>query len=131
MAGKPTVVVLAFNDLARDPRAGRQIEALLPRYDVIAAGYGPPAVPVKKFLKIAQRRRSFPEKIHAAAQLLAGRYEEFHWGMEPMRSARAALAQEQFAGIVTNDVESLPVALEAARGKPVLVDLHEYAPREF
>ncbi len=36
-----------------------------------------------------------------------------------------------FDVLVSNDAVSLPVALEVAAGRPVVADLHEYAPLEM
>jgi hypothetical protein len=47
------------------------------------------------------------------------------------RAAASLLADVQFDLVLANNVATLPVALAEARGRPVLVDLYEYAPREM
>jgi hypothetical protein len=55
-----TVIVLAFSDLARDPRVNRQIRFLADSYDVVAVGYGPPDVPGVRYIPIANTPPSPP-----------------------------------------------------------------------
>jgi glycosyltransferase involved in cell wall biosynthesis len=55
----------------------------------------------------------------------------FYWSRQHVRAAAAALRERTFDLFVANDLDALPVALELARGAPVLFDAHEYAPLEF
>ena len=66
-----------------------------------------------------------------AADLLSGRYERHYWGMAHVRELRERLKDARADVVVANDIEALPLALEAAKGAPVILDAHEYAPREY
>jgi hypothetical protein len=41
------------------------------------------------------------------------------------------LQDAPFDLVIANDINAVPVALELAAGRPVVADLHEYAPRQF
>jgi hypothetical protein len=49
-----TVLIIAFSDLARDPRVNRQIRFLTGTYDIVAVGYEPPDVPGVRFIRIGE-----------------------------------------------------------------------------
>lgn len=124
------VLVLSLSDIQRDPRVFRQIEFLRSRYPVIAAGTGIFEVDGVHSYTIAIQRRSPTSRARALWCLKTARFEEFYWSQSHVVRALADLAQVTYAFVVANDIETLPLALRIARGGPVLVDLHEYSPRE-
>ncbi len=48
-----------------------------------------------------------------------------------MRKAKGQFSDKCYDLVLANDIDTLPLALFAARGAPVLFDAHEYAPRQF
>jgi hypothetical protein len=63
--------------------------------------------------------------------LLAGRNAAAYERVPAVRETRAALTGVEFDVLVANDAVTLPIALEVAAGRPVVADLHEYAPLEM
>ena len=70
----PSVLVIAFTDLKRDPRVNRQLVALQGRYQVIAAGTGDPELEAVRFVGCRRAPRPLVAKLREAAGLLLRRY---------------------------------------------------------
>lgn len=126
-----TVLVVSFTDLKRDPRVSRQIEALRQHYRVIAAGLEDPALEGVRFVRCRRAPRTFIAKAKEAAGLLLRRYETYYWGQQHVVEAMSALAGVDADVVIANDIEALPVSLRIARGGKVILDAHEYSPREL
>jgi hypothetical protein len=127
-----SVLVLSFTDLATDPRVHRQIRALSDRYHVLAAGTAPPGIREVEFFAVPPREtRRFARKALSALLLKLGRYERYYWSQPQVRWCLSALAQTRPAVIIANDVSTLPLALRLKSARGVILDAHEYAPREL
>jgi hypothetical protein len=124
-------LVISFTDLSRDPRVRRQIQALRLRYDVVAAGGADPQLDGVQFIACTRAARSFADKAAEATGLLLGLNERCYWRQAHVAAAREKLREVRADVVLANDFEALPVALEVAKGAPVVLDAHEYAPREF
>lgn len=124
-------LVLSFTDLGRDPRVNRQIRFLARDFRVTAAGLGDPGIEGVEFLPLRGPEGSRIARALAAPLLVSGRYERYYWSRPEIRQARERLSGRQADLFVANDIEALPVVLEAAGKTPVLFDAHEYAPRQF
>jgi hypothetical protein len=127
-----SVLVISLTDLANDPRVDRQITALSARYRVLAAGTAPPAVEGVRFFAIPPRQgRTAARQAWSALQLKARRYEDYYWSQSQVRWCLDALAGERPSAIIANDVVTLPLALRLESECGVILDAHEYAPREL
>lgn len=125
------VLVLSFSPIRTDPRVMRQIRALEDRFGLTVAGFGDRPSGDFEFHDIGAAPASLPAKALKAAMLLAGLNETYYWRMSFVQNALAALSGRSFDLVIANDVNSLGVALYLAGGAPVLLDAHEYSPREF
>lgn len=147
---RPLIACLAFSPIARDARVLRQAHALAAIGDVVVYGYGPRGDDGRDlgggavFAPIgAPARGALADRIAKAALLGLGRvaprrwraalYHRWYWRYDLYQRARIALVAHAPDVIVANDWNALPVAVEAGRalGAGVVVDLHEYAPRQF
>jgi hypothetical protein len=108
----PLALVIAFTDLARDPRVHRQIRALKSRFEVMAAGTGDPRVEGVQFVRCARSQRGLFAKAAEAACLLLGQYAAHYWGMAHVRELRERLQGAKADVVVANDIEALPLALD-------------------
>ncbi len=126
-----TVAVLSFTNLETDPRVNRQIRWLASRYSVVAVGLADPRIPGVRFVPCRFESRGFAGKLGVLLRLLFRRHEAHYWSQAHHRQARELLSGMTLDAIVANDLEALPVVLAAANGSPVIMDAHEYAPREF
>ena len=143
------VLVIAFSDLGRDPRVNRQLRALVPGYQVVAAGFADPGVPGVQFIhvewpgagKVASRVRNVPRRLVREARLNLGSllphdlrasaYEGLYWSSTLVADCLSKLSQLRPDVVIANDIDALPLALRVASGAPVIFDAHEYAPREY
>jgi hypothetical protein len=123
------VLVFSFSDLASDPRVDRQIGFLLTRYDVVAAGLGPPRHQVTQFVDISLPSSPMLGEALRGVRLVARRYEALYWKDPRYRGLLDALVALRPDVVLANDLSTLPLALRL--GAPVVFDAHEYAPCEF
>lgn len=125
-----SLLIISLSESRRDPRVVRQLKALSGLYRVIVAGYGDPPEGAFRFIRFP-RRLSPAEKLLGLARLAAGRHESFYWKNRRMQSALFSLRGLDCGLVLANDVDTLPLAVAVADGVPVLLDAHEYAPRQF
>lgn len=123
-----TVLILSFSPLTRDPRILRQIGALADGYQVVTCGYGPAPDGVVKHVEIPEELISRPAGFVGIAALAVRAHRLAKRSVPSARAAESLLGSVEFDLIVANDVEAVPVALRVAAGRPVVADLHEYAP---
>lgn len=128
---KPSILVLSFSDLSRDPRVNRQVRTLAEKFSVTFAGFGVDKDIAVRFVELNLFPNSIAYKLKKAIQLIFRCAERFYWAQPPVRSALDKLKGKRFNLVVANDIDSLPVALKLANGSPVYFDAHEYHPREF
>jgi hypothetical protein len=148
-----TILVLAWSDLASDPRVDRQLRWLSGTHAVVAAGLAPPAVAGVRFVEIGlpppppfvPRRRSVPERAGSlarrvlsasrdagrAARKLAGFHVPDVWEAGFLRFAQPRLSGISPDLVLANDVHMLPLAFSVAGDAPVILDAHEYAPGQL
>jgi hypothetical protein len=122
------ILVLSLSDLASDPRPHRQLRFLQDRFRVTAAGLGDPRLERVAFVPLALSSRTRRRLRYATLPL--GRYERYYWGSREVQTGLTRLADVHPDLVVANDIDTLPLALEIAKGAPVIFDAHEYAPRE-
>ena len=128
------ILILSFSSVNLDPRVYRQIMFLKDLYEVTAAGFDSPGVDGVKFIRLEEnaKRKNMKGKIQSAINLKIGRFDQFYWSSSRIQNARDSLRNKQFDLIIANDINSLPLAYYLSRKAEakLLVDAHEYAPRE-
>jgi hypothetical protein len=129
--GNKHILILSFSEISRDPRVSRQLATLAGRYQVTVIGYGELAMSGVRMVTIAANVPSLRSRLAAAWKLLLGSYEAFYWGESNVREALIRGQDIPCDLVLANDLDSLPLALRLADGRPVVCDAHEYAPREF
>lgn len=125
------VAILTFTEVATDPRVMRHVDALRGTHEVVTCGKGPAPAGATAHLQIpyaADHLPMTPVGLFALA-LRRGRLAYRH--LPAAQVAAALLSTSAFDVIIANDIAALPVALEVAGVRPVVADLHEYAPREM
>lgn len=127
------VLVLSFSFLHRDSRIQRQVLFLRNEYDLTVVGFSNPDLDQVKFIPIGQQVNTLKSKAFMALQLKARRYEQYYWSWPTVKFALAALAGEQFDLVIANDIETLPLGYVLCRkgGSKLVLDAHEYKPREY
>jgi hypothetical protein len=125
-----TLLIIAFSNLATDPRVNRQIRFLRDTYRVIAVGLAHPEVEGVEFIPVTKMKKSSPDPL-AFLQILFHRYDHWYWQQKHVIDAFNKLSNVQADLILANDLQTLPLALKVAKGAKVILDAHEYAPREY
>lgn len=125
------VLILSFSDPARDPRVERQIGLLRHRFALTVAGTRPLDLPGVDFVEVQPAPRPLAARVVAAARLVARAFDDYTWSIPGMTAARDALRARRFDLVIAHDLDTAPLAFEVAGGAPVIIDAHEYAPREF
>lgn len=124
------VLLLVFTEIVKDPRVMRHLAALRETYEVATCGLGeaPPGVVAHYRLPSAKHLPLTPAGV---TNLMLRRTEAAYRRFPDAKLTRELLADAPFDLVIANDINTLPVALEVAGDRPVIADLHEYAPRQF
>jgi hypothetical protein len=124
--------IIAFSVVANDPRVVRQVRALSPEHRVTTIGYGTeaPAGSTLAALEVPPRR-NLAGRILYAGRLLTRRFSAAYHSVPAIAAAKNVLARHRFDVIIANDIDTLPLTLEEARGATVVFDAHEYSPLEW
>lgn len=130
MSAKQRLLILAFSDLARDPRVHRQVAALKDEYCVTTLGFASSYFVDVPHLQVKPHTGLAPRIKGALLSLL--RWDDlYYWSQQPVRDVLQMLKGYKFDVILANDLDVLPVTFAVANGARIALDAHEYAPREF
>ncbi|MBI9114761.1 glycosyltransferase family 1 protein [Sanguibacter suaedae] len=128
---RPTVVVLSFSPIARDPRVLRQVRLLSAVADVVTCGYGPAPEGVTRHVEVPERLAPWRSSRVAVPVLLAlRRFDRLYFGSERIRFVLEHLPPGSMDVVIANDALAAPLALALEPRAGVHSDLHEYAPRQ-
>ncbi len=127
-----TVVVVSFSPLNRDPRVNRQIRFLSQNYRVLAIGLADPHVENVTFMPVSvQPIKTRLQKLKTVVQLSTKPYDTHYWSFPHIQATSQYLRAIKADLIIANDIDTLPVVLNAANKAKVVFDAHEYFPRQF
>lgn len=135
--GSARILVLAFSPIVRDPRVQRQISLLQNEYELTVAGFGSDPSFTGELINVEPGDwrhltwlgRAF-RRLWPFALTLVRLFGLSYRLRKAVRRTRRALKGRSFDLVIANDVETLPVALEVAAGRPVILDAHEFSPRQ-
>jgi len=125
------ILILTLSDIDSDPRVSRQIKALSAVHRVSVAGRFRDKRDDLVLIPIEPRTRSLADRLRGAWLLKTRQFSKYYWSLNDIRDACRKLETLTFDLVIANDVETLPLALRVGSGAKVLLDAHEYAPREF
>ena len=125
MTSKKNILTIKFSNLSRQPRVHRQLIFLQHSYNVFFAGFDRPTG--------LNKHRYFNIKIPISKY---GLIDKLCWNLPMVNRALASLSRlnkQKFDLIIAHDPFTLPISLVLARknGAKVLLDAHEYTPREY
>lgn len=127
-----SILVISLSNIKSDPRVTRQLHCLAARYELVVAGYGQRLGDARiRHVSLENSRPTFLTKVKKAIMLRMGFHELVYWTHPAIQSALAKLSGSRFDLVLANDIDTLPLALRLAGSAPVLLDAHEYSPREF
>lgn len=132
MDKKKKILIISASDLKNDPRVYRQIEFLKEEYDIITFGLENPEIDKVKFVKLRINKLFFTRLAILFFRIFRF-YDalEKYWIKNKMIVEDNTFFKENFDLIIANEIETLPIAFKCFNKTKILLDLHEYAPREF
>ena len=126
------VLIIAYSHLGSDPRIQRQIKALKNNFEIEVAGYsdsGDATIPYYPIYK--EPAFSLKRKFKRFIQFITHQFDRYYWD-SGKKNIVAQLLKNNYAVIIANDIQTLPLALAiASNHSKVYFDAHEYHPREF
>ncbi len=134
-----SVLIVCFTHLKRDPRVYRQL-LWLTQYaqesgqplQITAAGFSDPEIPGVSFIPITPfREKTVFEKLRQGFFLKCCPAEYAYWKMSHIQEAFAKTSTQTYDLVVANDIETVPLALKLNTRFGVVLDAHEYTPRQF
>jgi len=125
------ILILVFNDLHHDARVARQIHFLSEYYKVTIACFDSPKEWPYEVFRIKKIKPRMLTKAIGSLLLLAGFFETAYRLLYDFPVLRKQLLSRSFDLIISNDIESLPLAFKIKKTEKILFDAHEYAPRHF
>jgi hypothetical protein len=125
------ILILSFSNIRSDPRVMRQVRLLQQSATLTVAGYGTAPEAECEFIEVPHEVATLANKVRWAVSLLLGCFEGYYWNRPGVKAAQKLIGGREFELVIANCTSALPIALLLAKGKPVLVDAHEYSPLEF
>ena len=128
---KKTILVVSFTEIGSDVRILRHIEALSAHYSITTIGYGAAPRDSKNHYQIPGTCRYLPLNLLGIASLLFRRFRRATTRTPAVIFVEKILERLEFDAIFLNDVQTLPLLKNSLSEFKVIVDMHEYAPREM
>lgn len=126
------ILILSYSDLKSDPRIRRQLIAFKDKFDITTSATSDTGDNNIAFEQIYELPSfSLPRKLKRFFQLIYRKYDLYYWDNGKIK-LKEKLTKKNFALIIANDIQTLPLALAIAgdSGK-VYFDAHEYHPLEW
>lgn len=127
------ILVLTYTPFAQEPRALKQVRFLKGGHQVTTAGFGATPFADVAHVELPQSR---PQRWGMLGRLLAAGLLALHW-YRPLTSINALdratarlLRDGAWDLVIAHDLKVLEAALALAPRHGVVLDLHEYAPRQ-
>lgn len=133
MTARARILVLTYTPFAQEPRALKQVRFLKDSHDVTTAGFGPshfPDVPHVEIPAIAPHRWGLIGRLMAAGFLVLHWYRPLAWLNALERETRLLVGGTQWDVVIAHDLKALDASLALRPAHGVVLDLHEYAPRQ-
>jgi hypothetical protein len=125
------VLIISFTDLRNEPRVRRQLKALVGDYPVTAIGLTNPEIEGVDFVEISYSVSGTLKRLKKAVWLKLRLYQKHYWSVFSFGQAIEKLKHRNFSLIIAHDIETMPFAVKVAKGAKIILDAHEYAPRQF
>lgn len=125
---KRKILILSHAKLDSHPRPFRQIKSLKDIYEVHAIGLAPPPFTNVNFFQF--KKMSLIETVLRLPLLKLGMFERYYWDKNKVKLLDL-IDNKRYDLIIAHDIRNLPFALRIANGAKIILDAHEYAPKNF
>jgi len=121
------ILIISYTDVSTDPRPLRQIRSLNKDHFVhtLAVGRSSEEHAFTKLGKVKLLKDIFRIPL-----IKLGLYEMYYWDRHK-KQAVDDLKEKQFDLVIAHEIRLLPLALKISKGAEVLLDAHEYSPKNF
>lgn len=130
-----SILVISFSLLSSDPRVYRQLKFLQEtEYSITAVGFDDPEIEKIDFIPaFKDSNKRLVERVGNVVNLKLKRFDQYYWSSKTVEDIFKVLALKNYNLIITNDMNTLPLAVRLASesGASLLLDAHEYQPRQF
>lgn len=127
------ILVLTYTPFAQEPRALKQVRYLQDSHDVTTAGFGPSPftdVPHVELPENPRHRWGLFGRLVSLGMLVLHWYRPLTWISAHDRATARLLGETDWDIVIAHDLKVLDASLELAPKSGVVLDLHEYAPRQ-
>lgn len=121
------ILIIAYPSLKKDPRPYRQIKNLYKNHELHCVGDSESGLEFS-FYKLEKYK--FYLEIFRIFLLKFGLYELYYWDKFKKKILNS-LKNQDFDLVVAHEIRLVPLALKIAKNSPVILDAHEYSPKNF
>lgn len=127
---RPTLLLLSFSPIDRDPRVTRQLRLFADQYRVITCGYGPAPAEAEDHIEMPEDLKPWrPSYKPTALMQELHLHKRLYFGAPRVKYVLDAVRARGGVDIVlANDVFAVPLAVALKPRWGVHADLHEYSP---
>ncbi|MDZ4132703.1 MAG: glycosyltransferase family 4 protein, partial [Dethiobacteria bacterium] len=125
------ILIISFTDLGSEPRVNRQIEFLKDRYKLIVCGRSSPKMEGIDFIPVEVAKTKLLNKLFMVVLLFFRHFEAVYWRYSHIKEAQGVLAGLKPDLVIAHDIETVPLVLRMFPLSKIILDAHEYAPRQF
>lgn len=127
------ILVLTFTPFAQEPRALKQVRYLRESAEVTTAGFGPApfdGVDHVEIQEVPPQRWGLLGRLIGLALLVLHWYRPLTWINALDRATARQLGGVEWDIVIAHDLKALEAAFKLRARDGVILDLHEYAPRQ-
>lgn len=125
------ILIIVYNDLHHDARVVRQINFLKDTNTITVVCFDAPESLPAELIKIKKIKPTIFQKAITTFFLLSRFYEVAYKILYDFPRLRQEIKNRSFDLIISNDIETLPLAFKIKKSEKILFDAHEYAPTHY
>ena len=125
---KKKILILSHAKLDSHPRPFKQIKLLKDLYEVHAVGLVKPPFTNVRFFHL--KRLNLLQTILRLHLLIFRMFERYYWDKNKIYLLNK-ISNIRYDLIIAHDIRNFPLALRIAKGAKIILDAHEYAPKNF
>ncbi len=128
---KPRLVLISFTEMSRDVRILRHLEALKKSFHTTTISYGPQPFNSQLHYEIPEKCGYLPLNPIGLSALVLKRYQSAISNTAGLNYVKSLLPSIKYDVLFLNDVQSIPLSSLAPSPTKLIIDMHEFAPREM
>lgn len=121
------ILIIAYPSLKKDPRPYRQIKNLYKEHEIHSVGNSESGL---EFSFHNLRKHKFYVEIFRIFLLKFRLYDFYYWDKYKKRILNLHM-NLKFDLVIAHEIRLVPLALKIANNSPVILDAHEYSPKNF